>query len=64
MFLLLLGSLSLYSYSFTMTCDKTELMLGEKTHLTLTLRYSNLEDYDIEEPKFEDLLERIKEDNK
>jgi hypothetical protein len=37
-----------------MTCEKTELMVGEKIHLTLTLRYSNLEDYNIEDPKFED----------
>jgi hypothetical protein len=36
-----------------MTCDKTQLMAGEKTHLTLTLRYKNLEDYDIEELKIE-----------
>jgi len=36
-----------------MDCDKTELMVGEKTYLTLTLRYQSLEDYNIEEPQFE-----------
>jgi hypothetical protein len=45
-----------------MTCEKTELMVGEKAHLTLTLRYSNLEDYDIEEPKFEDFQTILLED--
>jgi hypothetical protein len=45
-----------------MTCDKTELMVGEKAHLTLTLRYSNLEDYNIEELKFEDFQTTLLED--
>ena len=51
--LLLLCSLVLEGYSFTMECEKTELMVGEKTHITLTLRYTNLEDYNIEDAKFE-----------
>jgi hypothetical protein len=37
-------------------------MVGEKTYLTLTLRYSNLEDYNIEEPKFEDFQTTLLED--
>ena len=45
-----------------MSCDKTELMLGEKVDVTLVLRYSNLEDYDIEEPKFEDFSITLLED--
>jgi len=62
MLLLLLGSHLLHGYTFSMTCDKTELMLGEKAHLTLTLRYQNLEDYDIDEPKFEDFSTTLLEE--
>jgi len=36
-----------------MSCDKIALMVGQKAELTLTLRYTNLEDYSIDEPKFE-----------
>jgi len=45
-----------------MICDKTELMVGEKAELTLTLRYSNLEDYSIDEPKFEHFSITLLED--
>ena len=62
MLLLLLGSHFLHGYTFSMTCDKTELMLGEKVHLTLTLRYKNLEDYDIDELKFEAFSPTLLED--
>jgi len=51
--LLLLSSLFLEGYSFTMDCEKTELIVGETTYITLTLRYTNLEDYNIEDAKFE-----------
>jgi len=37
-------------------------MVGEKTHLTLTLRYTNLEDYSIDEPKFEHFSTTLLED--
>jgi len=53
MLLLLLGSHLSYGYTFSMTCDKITLMVGEKAHLSLTLRYNNLEDYSMDEPKFE-----------
>jgi len=50
-----------------MSCDKTELMVGEKAELTLTLRYTNqenlnMEDYNIDEPKFEDFSTTLLED--
>jgi hypothetical protein len=62
MLLLLLGSHLCYGYTFNMTCDKTALMVGQKAELTLTLRYSNLEDYNIEEPKFENFSSALVED--
>ena len=60
--LLFVSSHFLYGYSFTMTCDKTELMVGEKAHVIFTLRYSNLEDYDIEELKFQNFQTTLLED--
>jgi len=63
MLLLLVNSLFLDAYSFNMTCDKTELMVGQKAELTLTLRYNNLEDYNIDEPKFEDFSTTLLDDN-
>ena len=54
MLLLLLVSHFLHGYSFDMRCDKRALMVGEKAHITLTLRYTNLEDYSIDAPLFED----------
>jgi len=37
-------------------------MVGEKAELTLTLRYTNLEDYSIDEPKFENFSTTLLED--
>ena len=37
-------------------------MVGEKAELTLTLRYTNLEDYSIKEPKFENFSTTLLED--
>jgi len=62
MLLLVLGSHLCYGYTFSMTSDKTALMVGQKAQLTLTLRYSNLEDYSIDEPKFEDFSITLLED--
>ena len=62
MLLLLLGSHLCYGYTFNMTCDKTALMVGQKAELTLTLRYTNLEDYSIDEPKFEHFSTTLLED--
>ena len=45
-----------------MSCDKTALMVGQKAELTLTLRYSNLEDYSIDEPKFENFSTTLLEE--
>jgi len=62
MLLLVLSSHLCYSYTFSMSCDKTALMVGQKAEITLTLRYSNLEDYDIEELKFEAFQTTLLED--
>jgi len=62
MLLLVLGSHLCYGYTFSMSCDKTALMVGEKAELTLTLRYTNLEDYRIDEPKFEHFSITLLED--
>jgi len=45
-----------------MHCDKTELMVGEKAHITLTLHYINLEDYSIDEPQFENFQTMLLEE--
>jgi len=37
-------------------------MVGEKAELTLTLRYTNLEDYSIDEPKFENFSTTLLEE--
>jgi len=60
--LLVLGSQLCYGYTFSMSCDKTALMVGQKAELTLTLRYTNLEDYNIDEPKFEHFSTTLLED--
>ena len=60
--LLLVSSHLSHGYTFTMHCDKTELVVGEKASVTLTLRYTNLEDYRIEEPQFEDFQTTLLED--
>ena len=60
--LLLVSSHLSHGYTFTMNCDKTELMVGEKASVTLTLHYTNLEDYRIEEPRFEDFQTTLLED--
>jgi len=62
MLLLILGSHLCYSYTFNMTCDKTALMVGQKAELTLTLHYNHLEDYSIDEPKFENFNTTLLED--
>jgi len=62
MLLLVLGSQLCYGYTFSMSCDKTALMVGQKAELTLTLRYNNLEDYSIDEPKFENFSTTLLED--
>ena len=55
-------TLQLNAYTFTATVDNTHPMLGEQTILTLTFRYINIEDYEIEEPAFEDFKTTLLED--
>ena len=52
-FLLMLCLHALYGYSVSMSIDKHEPIVGEKCTLTLLFHYDNLEEYEIEEPKFE-----------
>ena len=53
LFILIMIDLSLPAYTFTTQLDKHAPMVGEKCILTLYFRYTNLEEYEIEEPEFE-----------
>ncbi len=53
----------LYGYSFTMHIDNTQPMVGEKVHLTLHFRYDNLEEYELEEPQYENFKITLVDEN-
>ena len=55
-------NLTLYGYSFKASLDKDRLMIGDKVQLTLTFDYDNLEEYEIEEPRFEDIPFTLKDE--
>ena len=62
LFTLIIIPLSLHAYSFTMNLDKTQPMIGEKCILDLNFHYQNLEEYEIEEPHFENFTSTLLSD--
>ena len=61
--ILLFSTQLLYSYSFTMQVDNTQPMVGETVHLTTHFRYDNLEEYDLEEPDYENFKIALVDEN-
>ena len=61
--LLLILTQMLSGYSFTMKVDNTKPMLGEKIHLITHFAYENLEEYDTEEPAYENFKIALVEEN-
>ncbi len=55
-------ALSAHAYSFTTKVDNTHPMIGEKCTLTLHFHYKDLEEYEIEEPDFENFDTTLLED--
>jgi len=62
LFMLIVTQL-LSGYSFTMKVDNTNPMLGEKVHLVTHFRYENLEEYDTEEPAYENFKISLVDEN-
>ena len=62
LFTLIMIPLYLNAYSFTMHMDNTHPMIGEKCTLTLNFSYTNLEEYEVEEPDFENFDISLLED--
>ena len=61
-FILSISVVHICAYSFSMNIDKTTPLVGEKCTLTLNLSYVNLEEYEIDEPYFENFDLLLKED--
>jgi len=61
--LLLMLTQMLSGYSFTMKVDNAKPMVGEKVHLTTHFRYENIEEYDIEEPAYENFKIALVKEN-
>jgi hypothetical protein len=61
-FLLIITTLFLNAYRFTMHVDNNKPMIGEKFTLILNFSYENLEEYEVEEPNFENFESQLLED--
>jgi len=60
--ILITTTLYIHAYSFTMRLDNPQPMVGEKFTLTLKFTYDNLEEYEVQEPNFENFESQLLED--